>query len=143
MRRISTRFIRVPRRHRSNTSRWHLGTVSCLFVCAGHLVRTHSTHCVLPEGVCYSAELFADLAPPHSCEGFINNWTCSINSRTCSFSARLFLLQCCCRTMFSASSCLMRLVRRSCVILFSRFGSWRTRCIVSHEENLWSFQWDC
>ena len=90
MRKVSTRFISVPRRHRSNTSTWYFCTVSCLFVCPSHLVRTHTTHRVFPLGVCHSAELFPDLAPPHFCEGYINNWTCSINSGTCSFSTRFF-----------------------------------------------------
>ena len=90
MRKVSTRFISVPRRHRSNTSTWYFCTVSCLFLCPSHLVRTHSTHRVFPLGVCHSAELFPDLAPPHFCEGYINNWTCSINSGTCSFSTRFF-----------------------------------------------------
>ena len=37
---------------------------------------------------------------------------------------------------FSSSNCLMRLVIRSWVILSTRFGSWTTFCIFSHEENL-------
>ena len=90
MRKVSTRFISVPRRHRSNTSTWYFWTVSCLFVCPSHLVRTHTTHRVFPLGVFHSAELFPDLAAPHFCEGYINNWTCSINSGTCSFSTRFF-----------------------------------------------------
>ena len=90
MRKVSTRFISVPRRHRSNTPRWYFWTEWCLFVCPGHLVRTHTTHRVFPLGVCHSAELFPDLAPPHFCERYINNWTCYIKSGTCSFSTRFF-----------------------------------------------------
>ena len=103
MRKVSTRFISVPRRHRSNTSRWYFGSLSCLFVCPSHLVRTHSIHHVFPLGVCHSAELFADRAPPHSFEGFVNNWICSINSRTCSSSTSVVVEQFLLLEFFDAS----------------------------------------
>ena len=116
MRKVSTRFIRVPRRHRSNTSRWYFWTESCLFVCPGHLVRTHSTHRVFPLGVCHPPNSLP-ISPLHTLAK-----ASSTTGRVPSipehappdpdFSPPVLL-----SNKFSSSSSLMRVKRLSSVIL--------------------------